>query len=113
MEELSPTAVIAMVGLRIFPGTELARVAMEEEILSPGQDLLQPTFYVAPAVKDQILNRVFEETAIHPNWIVPGLNVHYSEKLRSKLRRLGVKGPLWEYMKMMRRWGSVKRAPYA
>lgn len=113
MEEISPTAVIAMVGLRIFPGTELAQVAKEEEVLSPGHDLLQPTFYVAPEVRDQIIDLVLEETVIHPNWIVPGLSIHYSEKLQSKLRRLGVKGPLWEYMKMMRRWGSVKRTPYA
>ena len=112
MEEISPTAVIAMVGLRIFPGTCLAQVAREEKFLSPGQDLLQPTFYVAPKVKDKILAWILDETAIHPNWIVPGLNVHYSEKLQSKMRRLGVKGPLWEYMKMMRRWGSVKRSLY-
>lgn len=113
MEEISPTAVIAMVGLRIFPGTELAQVAKEEQVLSPDHDLLQPTFYVAPMVRDQILDLVREETAIHPNWIVPGLSVHYSEKLQSKLRKLGVKGPLWEYMKMMRRRGTVGRKPYA
>jgi hypothetical protein len=68
---------------------------------------------MAPEVKDQIQGLVLAQTAIHPNWILPGLNFHYSEKLQSKLRRLGVKGPLWEYMKMMRRWGSVKRTPYA
>jgi radical SAM superfamily enzyme YgiQ (UPF0313 family) len=113
MEEVSPTAVIAMVGLRIFPKTELAQVAKEERILSPGQDLLEPAFYVAPGVKDRILDLVLDEAAIHPNWILPGLNLHYSEKLGAKLRRLGVKGPLWEYMKVLRRRESVKRNPYA
>ena len=48
MEEISPTAVIAMVGLRIFPETGLAHLAEAEGIISPSSDLLEPVFYIAP-----------------------------------------------------------------
>jgi len=113
MEEISPTAVIAMVGLRIFPGTGLARLALEEGILSPADDLLQPKFYIAPKIKDQIIECARKKAAAHPNWIFPGLGINVSSRLQSKLRRFGVKGPLWEHMKILRERRSTKREPHA
>lgn len=109
MDEVSPTAVIAMVGLRIFPGTDLARLALEEGILSPADDLLQPKFYIAPEIKGQIVEYAREKAAAHPNWIFPGLGINVSPRMQSKLRRFGVKGPLWEHMKIMRERRSTKR----
>jgi radical SAM superfamily enzyme YgiQ (UPF0313 family) len=102
MEEISPTAVIAMVGLRIFPGTGLARQAEAEGLLPPATDFLDPLFYLAPAVKDRVLEIARRRAALHPNWILPGLSINVSLRLQSKLRKIGVKGPLWEHMKIMR-----------
>jgi len=103
MEEISPTAVIAMLGLRIFPATGLAKLAEEEGIISPSHDFLPPTFYIAPKVKDRLVELARKEAAVHPNWIFPGLGINVSARLQSKLRRIGIKGPLWEHMKIMRR----------
>ncbi len=102
MEEVTPTAVIAMVGLRVFPGTGLARLAVDEKMMSPDHDMLEPFFYVAPAVKDHILEIVHRHAETHPNWIFPGLGINVSPSLQSKLRKFGIKGPLWEHMKIMR-----------
>jgi radical SAM superfamily enzyme YgiQ (UPF0313 family) len=108
MEEISPTAVVAMVGLRIFPGTGLARQAEAEGLLDPATDFLEPVFYLAPAVKDRVVETARRWAARHPNWILPGLSINVSLRLQSKLRRIGVKGPLWEHMKIMRERGRAR-----
>jgi radical SAM superfamily enzyme YgiQ (UPF0313 family) len=113
MEEISPTAVIVMVGLRIFPGTGLASLAASEGILSPSSDLLEPSFYIAPAVRDRVVEIARQKAALHPNWILPGLSINVSLRLQSKLRKIGIKGPLWEHMKILRERRGVKRAPHA
>jgi hypothetical protein len=113
MEEISPTAVIVMVGLRIFPGTGLASLAASEGILSPSSDLLEPSFYIAPAVRDRVVEIAKQKAALHPNWILPGLSINVSLRLQSKLRKIGIKGPLWEHMKILRERRGAKRAPHA
>jgi radical SAM superfamily enzyme YgiQ (UPF0313 family) len=102
MEEISPTAVIAMVGLRVFPGTGLARLSAAEGLLPPAADFLDPVFYIAPEVRDRVVEIARRRSSLHPNWILPGLSINISQRLQSKLRKFGVKGPLWEHMKIMR-----------
>ena len=113
MEKISPTAVIAMLGLRIFPGTGLARLAEAEEMISLSHDFLQPAFYIAPRVKAKLVEWAEKAATLHPTWIFPGLRINISPPLQSKLRRIGVKGPLWEHMKIMRERGDAKKEPHA
>jgi radical SAM superfamily enzyme YgiQ (UPF0313 family) len=113
MEKISPTAVIAMLGLRIFPGTGLARLAEDEGMISPSHDFLQPTFYIAPRVKAQLMELAQKAAALHPTWIFPGLRINISPRLQSKLRRIGVKGPLWEHMKIVRQRRATQKEPHA
>jgi radical SAM superfamily enzyme YgiQ (UPF0313 family) len=53
------------VGIRIYPGTPLARRAMEEGMISGEDDLLFPRFYLAPGLEPWIQQRVarFESRA--------------------------------------------------
>jgi radical SAM superfamily enzyme YgiQ (UPF0313 family) len=113
MEKTSPTAVIAMLGLRIFPGTGLARLAQEEGMISSSHDFLLPTFYVAAEVKEKIIELAHKMAASHPNWIFPGLGINVSARLQSKLRKIGVKGPLWEHMKIRRDRRAARKEPNA
>jgi radical SAM superfamily enzyme YgiQ (UPF0313 family) len=113
MEKISPTAVIAMLGLRIFPGTGLARLAEAEEMISPSHDFLQPIFYIAPGVQAQLVEWVQKAATLHPTWIFPGLRINISPRLQSKLRRIGIKGPLWEHMKIKREGWAAKKEPHA
>jgi radical SAM superfamily enzyme YgiQ (UPF0313 family) len=95
----SATAVICMAGIRIFPGTHLAIVAEQEGLVDSQTDFLTPQFYLAPAVRDEILPFLTDFAKEHPDWIFPGLNIQMNTGLQEKLRRFGIKGPLWEHMK--------------
>jgi radical SAM superfamily enzyme YgiQ (UPF0313 family) len=95
----SPTAVICMVGIRIFPGTRLAEIARQEGLIDEQSDFLTPQFYLAPAIRDEVLPFLMDFAKQHSNWIFPGLNIQMNTALQEKLRRFGIKGPLWEHMK--------------
>ncbi len=97
---MGSTAVICMVGIRVFPSTKLYHLAIEEGVISPDQDLLEPVFYISPAIEDEILLFMENFSKKNPTWIFPGLNINMNRDLQEKLRRFGIKGPLWEYMKM-------------
>jgi radical SAM superfamily enzyme YgiQ (UPF0313 family) len=101
---MTPTAVVCMVGIRIFPGTRLFEIAGKEGRLQVGQDLLEPCFYLSPEIKDTILPFVETFSKEHPTWIFPGMEININRALQKKIRRLGARGPLWEYMKMGQRF---------
>jgi len=46
------------VGIRIYPRTALARLAVEEGVLSPNDDLLRPRFYIRPGLAEWIREEV-------------------------------------------------------
>ncbi|MDK9718225.1 MAG: cobalamin-dependent protein [Trichlorobacter sp.] len=108
MDELNPTAVIAMTGVRIYPRTKLYRTALDEGIITTATDLLQPTFYLAPAIKDTLSSLVIEQAMQRKNWIVPGLEVNISDTMLEALRMFKVRGPLW---KLLKRMGRSRIAP--
>lgn len=51
LTKLEPDSVRITVGLRIYPGCELADVAIARGMISRGQNLLSPTFYLEPEVE--------------------------------------------------------------
>ncbi|HAA04070.1 MAG TPA: hypothetical protein DCE18_11915 [Syntrophobacteraceae bacterium] len=103
MEEVSPTAIIAMVGIRLFPGTRLAEIAAPNDRISSDEAMLEPTFYLAETVRPYVLDLLREHAAQQPHWILPGSNVNINLRLQEKLRRFGLKGPLWEHMRVRRK----------
>jgi radical SAM superfamily enzyme YgiQ (UPF0313 family) len=98
MEEVNPKAVIAMIGPRVYPGTGLHKRAIEDGIVGDGESILEPTFYIAPAVKDTILATVGEYAESRRNWIVPGLGIRSGEEMTKALRLLGKRGALWDLL---------------
>lgn len=103
MDELEPTAVIAMTGIRIFPGTSLHRTALKEGIITADTDLLEPVFYISPAIADELVDLVADEAVKRMNWVVPGLEVNISDAMLEALRLFPVNGPLWKLMKRLGR----------
>jgi radical SAM superfamily enzyme YgiQ (UPF0313 family) len=103
MGEVSPTAVIAMVGIRLFPGTRLAEFASPEDLIITDETMLKPTFYLADSVRPFVLDLLHEHAEENKNWILPGSNVNINRRLQEKLRRFGLKGPLWEHMQIRRK----------
>jgi len=106
--ETSPTAVICMVGIRIFPDTELSKIAKKEGRIKPGQDFLEPMFYLSEAVADEIVPFIEAFAKSHPTWIFPGLNINMDKRLQKKLRRFGIKGPLWEHMRLGQKFNPTQ-----
>jgi len=101
---MAPTAVVCMVGIRVFPGTRLFHIAVKEGALKADEDLLEPFFYLSPPIADKILPFVKQFSKEHPTWIFPGMGINIDRALQKKIRRLGARGPLWEYMRMGKRF---------
>jgi radical SAM superfamily enzyme YgiQ (UPF0313 family) len=103
MDELQPTAVIGMTGIRIFPGTELHRQAIAEGVVTAETSLLEPQFYIAPAVRDSLCDLVTSAALCRTNWVVPGLEINISDAMLEMIRHFPVRGPLWKLMKRLGR----------
>lgn len=92
-----PRAVLALLGVRLYPNTALHRTALDEKVLDPDDDLLQPKFYVSDSVGvDTLRETVAKHAGDRPNWVVPGLGLRSDPAILSALRRRGHRGPLWD-----------------
>jgi radical SAM superfamily enzyme YgiQ (UPF0313 family) len=69
LEQSHPQMVNLTVGVRIYPGLPLHRLALAEGVLDPADKLLQPRFYLSPAIKEWIWEYLAGVTARHPHWI--------------------------------------------
>lgn len=98
MERIKPRAVIALTGVRIYPGTALARRAAYEGVIHAGESLLEPRFYISGRVRSTLLSRVKEYALSRPNWVVPGLDIRSSEDLARALAMLGKRGIMWDML---------------
>lgn len=103
MDELEPTAVIAMTGIRIYPGTPLHRTALDEGVVNADTNLLEPVFYISQPLRDELAALVTGEAVKRRNWVVPGLEVNISDAMLEALRMFPVNGPLWKLMKRLGR----------
>ncbi|NOZ21329.1 MAG: radical SAM protein [Planctomycetes bacterium] len=66
---VKPKFVSFTVGIRIVPETALAEQAIREGIIASQSDLMEPTFYISPAIDDWIDARICDEWRRHPRWI--------------------------------------------
>lgn len=98
IEATQPTAVVALLGVRLYPGTPLAcRLAAAGE-LEPDRIDLDPVFYVAEAVRDTLEATADRLRRERRHWIVPGLDDGHRTRA-ALLRRMGARGPLWELVR--------------
>ena len=72
MEELQPTAVIALTGIRVLPGTGMVDIALRDGQIDADDNLLYPKFYISPTLEDELIERIEAYARAHSNWIVPG-----------------------------------------
>jgi radical SAM superfamily enzyme YgiQ (UPF0313 family) len=99
MDELQPTAVIAMTGIRILPGTEMVEIALRDGQLDADDNLLYPKFYIAPTLADELIDRIELYAGSHTNWIVPGKGIKTNIRVLQKLRERKIKGQLWRLLR--------------
>jgi radical SAM superfamily enzyme YgiQ (UPF0313 family) len=103
MDRLDPTAIIAMLGIRIYPGTEMERIALSQGVIRKDSNLIYPDFYISPALGGRLEGIVKEKALERKRWIVPGLEINISQNLMEEIRRFRIRGPLWELVGKMKR----------
>jgi radical SAM superfamily enzyme YgiQ (UPF0313 family) len=102
-QRLTAGAFMAVVGMRVYPGTALFERAIQEGQIRRDAELLAPTYYLAPGLTPEaVFAQVRRFARLSPNWIVGDPTPAYSS-LVNRLRRRGVLGPLWAYFVMLQR----------
>jgi len=101
--KLGGSPVMAVVGMRVYPGTPLHALALRERCIEPEVSLLQPQYYLAPGLSAEcVLNQLHSFARQSSNWIVGDPNDTYV-RIVSRLRARGVVGPLWSYFSAIQR----------
>lgn len=74
-------------GLRIYPGTQLHRIAVQEEQVRPEDPLLEPRFYISGKLgKEEIERIIFEAVKSRTNWIPAEESTPSNEMLAEAMR---------------------------
>ncbi|MGH8068474.1 MAG: B12-binding domain-containing radical SAM protein [Candidatus Entotheonellia bacterium] len=68
LRSLKPAMANVRIGVSILPGTTVAARALEEGIIADAAELIRPTFYLAAAVRDWIVDYLTAEAAHNPRW---------------------------------------------
>lgn len=69
-DRLKLDALKVTIGLRIYPYTQLARIALREGVVQTGDDLLRPAFYIARGLEEWLRETVNEWAAHRPHWMM-------------------------------------------
>jgi anaerobic magnesium-protoporphyrin IX monomethyl ester cyclase len=98
-------AVYLTVGLRIYPGTTLHRIAISEGVVPATSTLLDPTFYFSSAINfDLTVERLRKFAAEHPRFMFSAdsrsVVLPYLTRAASILR---LPRPHWQYMGLFQR----------
>jgi radical SAM superfamily enzyme YgiQ (UPF0313 family) len=92
---------VIMTGIRILPGTDLARRAMADKYIPANHDLSEPVFYFSPDVDEQwVLNRINQAIARCPT-IVHGAEENgsgFERAFNEALYWLGAAPPYYRFL---------------
>ena len=113
-------AVYLTVGLRVYPGTTLHRIAISEGTIAKDDSLLDPTFYFSSALQfDSAVMRLQEFAAHHPRFMFSADSrssvLPYLTRAAAMLR---LPRPHWQYMGLFQRiaraglWTGAPQAAY-
>lgn len=100
MDELRPNAVIAMLGIRVFPDTDILKRGLAEGVIKEPRIGLKPVFYFSSTLDMGAASEHLKAYGqSHSNFIMPGIHLRMTDKIRTRLRAYGFLGPLWEYLR--------------
>ena len=103
MDQLDPTAIIAMLGIRIYPGTEMEGISLSQGVIHENSHLIFPHFYISPTLGRRLEDIVREKALERNKWIVPGLEINITRNLMEQIRKFRIRGPLWELVGRMKK----------
>ena len=97
IRSLEKSALFFFCGMRIYPGTALYEIAVNEGQIEKGRSILEPVFYRSALIdSDEIVRQVRQEAGERINWII-GAGGQDTAKIITELYRRGHCGPMWEY----------------
>ncbi len=89
LEDVQPDKVFAVAGIRIYPGTPLARLAVKERLIDPGDPLMEPKFYVSDKLGDNLYSIAGDYFKRHPDWVCyPAKGILQGMRPESNLREI-------------------------
>jgi radical SAM superfamily enzyme YgiQ (UPF0313 family) len=95
---LEKCALFFFCGTRIYPGTALYEIAVNEGQIEKGASILEPVFYRSPLIdSDEILRQVRQAAGERINWLIGG-GGEDTAKIITRLYQRGHCGPMWEYL---------------
>ena len=94
-KRIENTVFFPFIGMRIYPGTVLHKIAIEQGIIHADDNLLTPVYYIAPGIDYATL----KERALNTGrrWVFPDEDVATAMNRMRKRKR---KGSLWHHLKM-------------
>jgi radical SAM superfamily enzyme YgiQ (UPF0313 family) len=96
MEQLDSAAFIAMIGIRVYPQTVLAKEYMSNPE-NGAMNWLDRHFFIPEKISLlEIKDKLLCYASQNPRWIIPDTVFALDETLQTKLRLRGKRGPLWE-----------------
>lgn len=83
-------------GIRVLPNTPLARIALNEKVISAADNLLHPVYYISPEIdSDWLQQRLTTAFAERRNCLFPPDSMDNSLQI---LHKLGYTGPMWDLL---------------
>ena len=70
LRSVKPSLANLRVGVSVLPGSAVADQAVAEGLINSESELIRPTFYIAPAVRDWIVDDLLAEKAANRRWNV-------------------------------------------
>jgi radical SAM superfamily enzyme YgiQ (UPF0313 family) len=113
MDRTEANAVICAAGMRIYPGTDLHRTAVEEGVVLATDSLLTPKFYFSADMTARLMERVHAHAETRDNWMIVGLHDEAMRSVLALAREYGMRGPLWNFLAQFRRRERKKAARHA
>ena len=92
-KKINKSVFFPFVGMRIYPGTRLHKIAIREKVVQTDNPLLEPVYYVSRGIDLTSLKARAIQTG--KQWIFPDDN---RTDIMVKMRQKDKKGPLWEYL---------------
>ncbi|MCF6148810.1 MAG: radical SAM protein [Candidatus Kuenenia sp.] len=95
-----------MIGIRIYPGTEIENIARSEGVLTVSpHNMLEPVFYFSPAIQlEWLLKTIRSAMSAHMNFMTPkAIGLPFLPAINRMGYWLGIKPPLWKNTRLIRR----------
>ena len=93
-KRIENTVFFPYIGMRIYPGTKLYQLSIEEGVIQPEDDLIEPVYYLSKGINYETLKERADKTG--RRWVFPDEDV---VTFMNRMRRRNRKGSLWHHLK--------------